>query len=469
MKICFLLCGLPRSYDIVIQNIKNKFFGYDMDLYISTSSTKDYYDNEFINDNNIFDIINDDNNIINIILSRDKDNNEYRNSLNYIKKISIGLKIIDNNYDLYVVLRSDFYIENINFLCDINNDDIYFSKICKNKFSKSVDGRVNDNIIVTKNFKKLIKFYDFYDYAKNRDNNYCDIILYNFLNDNNICYSLIEIEYKLLLSNCNLIAISGDSGSGKTTISNKILNLFNKDKVLKFETDRYHEWERGNENYKNYTHLNPYSNKLELMSDDIYNLKLGNEIYQVDYDHLTGKFTKEEKIESKQNIIICGLHTLYLEDLNKIIDIKIFMDTDRELIKEWKINRDIIERKHSKEYILKQMEIRNADYEMYIKSQKDNSDIIIHFYKDVSGELQCYLTINKKIIFDKLYKYFVDYSYDFNIIDDKKCIVGLKKNISEIYEKEDMNKYFSLNNEEELNNMFYDQIIMLIAIYIYKK
>ena len=110
------------------------------------------------------------------------------------------------------------------------------------------------------------------------------------------------------------------------------------------------------------------------------------------------------------------------------------MDTDRELIKEWKINRDIIERKHSKEYILKQMEIRNADYEMYIKSQKDNSDIIIHFYKDVSGELQCYLTINKKIIFDKLYKYFVDYSYDFNIIDDKKCIVGLKKNISEIYE-----------------------------------
>ena len=47
------------------------------------------------------------------------------------------------------------------------------------------------------------------------------------------------------------------------------------------------------------------------MNMDVYNLKIGHEIYAVDYDHSTGKFTQEEKIEAKNNIILCGLHTLY--------------------------------------------------------------------------------------------------------------------------------------------------------------
>ena len=45
------------------------------------------------------------------------------------------------------------------------------------------------------------------------------------------------------------------------------------------------------------------------MSNDVFNLKLGNDIYQVDYDHITGKFTKPEKIENKNTVILCGLHS----------------------------------------------------------------------------------------------------------------------------------------------------------------
>ena len=35
------------------------------------------------------------------------------------------------------------------------------------------------------------------------------------------------------------------------------------------------------------------------MSNDVFNLKLGNNNFQ-DYDHNTGKFTKPEKIENKK-------------------------------------------------------------------------------------------------------------------------------------------------------------------------
>jgi hypothetical protein len=40
------------------------------------------------------------------------------------------------------------------------------------------------------------------------------------------------------------------------------------------------------------------------------------------------------------------------------------MDTDRELIKKWKINCDVIERGYNLDIVLKQIEFREKDYEM---------------------------------------------------------------------------------------------------------
>ena len=54
--------------------------------------------------------------------------------------------------------------------------------------------------------------------------------------------------------------------------------LFEKETCI-LETDRYHKWERGNENYKTYTHLNPYANHLERMSEDVFQYKIGQDVY----------------------------------------------------------------------------------------------------------------------------------------------------------------------------------------------
>jgi uridine kinase len=413
MKICILICGLKRSIDLVLNNIEEIFINHEINIITCLNNSNE--DLELLNNKNI----------IKKLFINDIYDNSFRNSLNYINKISHGLKIIEPNYDLYIVIRTDLIIKNIN-LDNIENNKLYFSKKNMNQFTKDIINKVNDNIILTKDYNLLIELINLYKYTIN-NNNYLDIVLYNYLNSNNIDYELFDIDYKLILSNCNVIAIAGDSGSGKSTLLKVLTPLFNEDSILTLETDRYHKWERGNENYQTYTHLNPYANHLEKMYEDVYDLKIGNEIYQVDYDHSSGRFTQKEKIESKNNIIICGLHTMYESKIKDILDIKIYLDTDRELIKKWKIQRDVNERGYSMEKVLKQIEFREKDYEEYIAKQKENADIIINFYEK-EDKLECNLIIHNNNIINKILKELIKMDYEISY-DNNTLIIKLKNNI----------------------------------------
>jgi uridine kinase len=453
MNICFLICGLPRSIDLVINNINEKFKDHKISLYFSISNLIN--ENNYINNFNPADLLKYPN-IKNILFNTDLYDLEYKNSLNYLNKLCKGINILDQDYDLYIIQRSDLIIENINFLSEIDIDNIYFSNGNNNKDLSNINKKINDQIIICKNLSQIIKLSNLFNYSK-QNINYASICLYNYCTENNIQYRLIEINYKLVLSKCNIIAISGDSGSGKSTLMKKLGLIFLNKNVLEFETDRYHKWERGNTNYNNFTHLNPEANHLELMSNDIYNLKIGNEIYQVDYDHNTGKFTNKEKISSSDNIILCGLHTLLNNSTNNIIDIKIFMDTDRELIKKWKIQRDINQRNYNIEKILSTIEKREPDYIKYIEIQKLNADIIVNFY-EINNCIKCKIHILNNMMFNKLLKYFTKYNYRIS-----KNIIELNENIEQIYKNENISNYYICNN---LNN-YYEEILILLILYIY--
>jgi uridine kinase len=438
MKICFIICGQPRCIDLVLKNIDEIFFDHKINYYICLTNNYKDYEKEYNYNFNINNIITN-NKIIKLLLVNDFYSSEFRNSKNYIKKIANMINIInkEEKYDMYILIRSDFIFNSLDFLNFIISDDIiYISNKRYNQYTKDINNKCNDNIIICKNYDTLKKFIYLEEYI-HKDNNYLEITLYNYFKEFNISYEEIDIAYKLILSRCNIIAIAGDSGSGKTTLLNEISELFDKDNFLKLETDRYHKWERGNENYLQFTHLNPKANNIEKMSKDVYNLKIGSEIYSVDYDHSTGKFTQEEKIESKNNVILCGLHTLYSNNINEIIDLKIFMDTDRELIKKWKIKRDVEERGYNIEKVLKQIETREKDYEEYIINQKDNADVIINFCED-KNSLKCILKIiNKKLINKVIFEENKIENYYFN--NERKIIIEINndfyKNIKDIIKK----------------------------------
>jgi uridine kinase len=427
MKICFTICGLHRCIDLVINKIDELFSSHDINYYICLTKNNKEYEKEYNNYIDIDSIISNKN-IIKLLFVTDLENSLYGNSLNYTSKINNILSIINDKYDLYILIRSDFIFNSINFLENIHDDNKIY--LCNNnninKFIDNITTRYNDNIIITKSYINFIKLNNLHELIK-IDNNYLEIILYNYIKINSIEYEQIFIDYKIILSRCNIIAIAGDSGSGKTTLLNQLTKLF-PNNYLQLETDRYHKWERGNTNYLEFSHLNPKANNLDKMNMDVFNLKIGHEIYAVDYNHSTGKFTQEEKIESKNNIILCGLHTLY-NNMNNIINLKIFMDTDRELIKKWKINRDVIERGYNLDKVLKQIEFREKDYEVYIKNQKENADIIIKYY-EITNIFKCEMIIKSILFINKLILNKKDIINDF-IVEDDNIKILFEDNIFE--------------------------------------
>jgi uridine kinase len=390
MKSALLITGYLRCFKENFNNIKKYIIddnNIDIYIHLTMDKEKKYVNKEikldevyktlhpkfmFVSNNIHFD---NDVNINNLL------NQNYKLLLLNNKRKEIE-QLESIKYDNIIKIRPDIYLQqHINL--NIKYDKVQIPKDSKmdlTKLKNPSDSYLCD-IIAYGNCELMDKYCNYYNELKFLTPKYgCinETLLFYYLNENNISYDEIDIKFNVVLSLCNTIAITGDSGSGKTTISNIIKNIFNESFIL--ECDRYHKWERTDEKWNEFTHLNPKSNYITKMKSDVFDLIIGNNIYQVDYDHKTGKFTDKQLIESKENIIICGLHSLYLEE--NILNLKIYIDTDENLRIPWKIDRDIKKRGYSIEKIMEQINKRKEDFNKYILPQKDKADIIINFYTD---------------------------------------------------------------------------------------
>lgn len=176
------------------------------------------------------------------------------------------------------------------------------------------------------------------------------------------------------------IGIAGDSGAGKSRLLQMLDELLSEERILNIEGDGDHKWERGSENWKDMTHLNPKANYLYRQAEDIRILRDGNAVKRADYDHATGTFTSKKKVAPKPYIVLCGLHSLYLPQMRQVLDMKIFLDTDENLRCHWKISRDQGDRGHDKTSVMQQIEERRKDAEKYIYPQKQYADLVIRYF-----------------------------------------------------------------------------------------
>ncbi len=174
-----------------------------------------------------------------------------------------------------------------------------------------------------------------------------------------------------------VIGISGDSGSGKDTLSNAITKVFGKHSVVTLSGDDYHLWDRHKPLWQVMTHLNPMANDLESFSSDLVSLAAGKSINSRHYNHTTGKLTTGTSQASNDIIIASGLHTLHLPILRDRIDLKIFLNIDEDLRRRLKIERDVGERGHSEEKVLDSIEKRVEDGERFIRPQMQHADLCL--------------------------------------------------------------------------------------------
>lgn len=238
------------------------------------------------------------------------------------------------------------------------------------------------------------------------------------------------IESNALYKRRNLpftIGIAGDSGSGKSTFVDVLTQCLGNQNLLFIEGDGDHKWERGEKMWDEYTHLNPKANYLYRQANDIQTLRKGASVMRVEYDHATGKFTNQRKTKPNKYIILCGLHSLYLPKMRKNLELKIFIDTDENLRRFWKIQRDTKSRGYSKDSIIEQIEFRMEDARKYIYPQKEYADLLIQYYDKnltdynvdyydpvISLKLTMSADINLEPLEHELLKYHVHMTYYFS-------------------------------------------------------
>ena len=493
MKICFIYSGLTRtlidSIKLLNEKITDETIKYDICVYSEINEIETSYLHKKYNINNLYNL----NNIKTVLIENkinipDKYKTEKEINI-YCQwyKINRIFSIIDFNinYDYIIRIRSDLFIlENLDsILLNLSSDKLYIP-ISNDLNDFNNNNGINDQFAIgspeiMKVYSNLINNID--DYITS-PNIFSEFLLLKHLTKYNIHIARFNLNYKLILSLCNVIAISGNSGSGKSTITEIIKKVFKFDKKIILETDRYHKWERGHNEWINKTHLNPESNYLEKLHKDTFNLRLGNDIFTVDYDHSTGKFTSPEKIESNENIIICGLHTLYNDNLRDIVDFKIFVDTQESLQKYWKLKRDVNERGYTTEKVINSIESRKEDYNKYILPQKNYSDIIISFYSkdsininewnkipspNILLKINIKLEIYHNILYEKLNKFkeFIN-TFEYN---QENVIIYFNDSINKkiIYDYI-TNHNINFINIDEINDGYYGIIQLIFIILLYK-
>jgi len=173
------------------------------------------------------------------------------------------------------------------------------------------------------------------------------------------------------------IGVAGDSGSGKTTFTNAIRQIFGPALVSTITLDDYHKYDREERRNLDITPLHPDANNIARLEDDIARLKEGHPIMKPVYNHSTGTFDPPVSFAPQKILILEGLHTLFTPRLRELMDFSIFVDPEKEVKYAWKRRRDMDRRGYSGEQVTGEIARRERDYETFIAPQRCEADAVI--------------------------------------------------------------------------------------------
>ncbi|MGN1053977.1 MAG: uridine kinase [Erysipelotrichaceae bacterium] len=179
-----------------------------------------------------------------------------------------------------------------------------------------------------------------------------------------------------------IIGIAGGSASGKTSISRKLYETFEKtNSVVIIKEDDY---------YKNQDHLpmseriktnydHPFAFDHQLLIEHLNVLISGGTIEKPTYDYVNHTRSKvTEVIKYSDVIILEGLFVLESKEIRDLLDIKVFVDTPSDVRFIRRLLRDVKERERTLDSVVNQyMSTVREMHEQFIEPSKKFADVII--------------------------------------------------------------------------------------------
>lgn len=190
-----------------------------------------------------------------------------------------------------------------------------------------------------------------------------------------------------------IIAVTGGSSSGKTTVVNKLIANFRDYPITVINHDDYYkdqsEMTLAERRKVNYDH--PFSLDNDLFYQNLSDLIDGKTIEKPTYDFVQLTRAKKTEIVHPAKIIILeGILILEDERIRKLADIKIFVETDDDVRFIRRLIRDTKERGRTLESVIDQyLTTVKPMHFAFVKPTKRYADIIIpnDYEHDVAVDL----------------------------------------------------------------------------------
>ena len=180
---------------------------------------------------------------------------------------------------------------------------------------------------------------------------------------------------------CIVIGIAGGTGSGKSTVTNRLKTEFG-DNVAVVYHDNYYKRqdELPFEDRKKVNYDHPDAFETELLLEHLKKLRAGEAIECPIYDYSQhNRSDKTERIEPRKIILVEGILVLADARLREQIDIKVFVEADADERILRRIVRDVKQRGRDLDNIVDQYltTVKPMHY-LYVEPTKAMADIIIN-------------------------------------------------------------------------------------------
>jgi len=176
-----------------------------------------------------------------------------------------------------------------------------------------------------------------------------------------------------------MLAIAGDSGTGKTTITAGLVEALGRDRITSVGADDYHRYDREERKSLPFTPLHPDCNYIDIMEQHLQHLALGEPILKPVYDHNTGELGRPEYVQPSEFVIVEGLLPLHTDLARACFDVTVFLDPPEEIRVAWKVSRDTKKRGYTEEQVRKDLEKREPESVEFIRPQRASADIVVRF------------------------------------------------------------------------------------------